>query len=182
LSLLALIGFVVSGSFGSSLHLGSDYSSLGIHGTLDMGVQRLNVKTVGVIGAGVSGVATAIHLKRAGLEVKVFERNPHIGGVWYVGHALFSPWPFADTILLRRVFDERKSKDGAYPSILPSVGDSPEYERSRSKRKDSKSGSPVDEEFTAWESVTVEFAPPGPCYEGLRNNVSTHEMEMQCVS
>jgi len=26
----------------------------------------------------------------------------------------------------------------------------------------------------------VEFAPPGPCYEGLRNNVSTHEMEMQC--
>jgi len=26
----------------------------------------------------------------------------------------------------------------------------------------------------------VEFAPPGPCYAGLRNNVSTHEMEMQC--
>ena len=26
----------------------------------------------------------------------------------------------------------------------------------------------------------MEFAPPGPCYEGLHNNVSTHEMEMQC--
>jgi hypothetical protein len=52
--------------------------------TGDMGDQRLNVKTVGVIGAGVSGVATAIHLRKAGLEVKMFERNPHIGGVWYV--------------------------------------------------------------------------------------------------
>lgn len=47
-----------------------------------MGDQRLNVKTVGVIGAGVSGVATAIHLRKAGLDVKVFERNAHIGGVW----------------------------------------------------------------------------------------------------
>ena len=81
-----------------------------------------------------------------------------------------------------RVFDERKSKDAAYPSIVPSVGDSPEYERSQTKRKDSKSGSPVVEERTKWESALIEFAPPGPCYEGLRNNVSTHEMEMQCVS
>lgn len=51
-----------------------------------MGDQRLNVKTVGVIGGGVSGVATAIHLRKSGLNVKVFERNPHIGGVWYVQH------------------------------------------------------------------------------------------------
>jgi cation diffusion facilitator CzcD-associated flavoprotein CzcO len=87
-----------------------------------------------------------------------------------------------DTIPSYRVFDERKSKDAAYPSVLPSVGDSPEYERSRTKRKDSKSGSPVNEELTEWESASVEFAPPGPCYEGLKNNVSTHEMEMQCVS
>lgn len=47
-----------------------------------MGDLRLDVKTVGVIGAGVSGVATAVHLRKAGLDVKVFERNPHIGGVW----------------------------------------------------------------------------------------------------
>lgn len=85
-------------------------------------------------------------------------------------------------VLSPRVFDERKSKDAAYPSVLPSVGDSPDYERSRTKRKDSKTGSPVDEVPTEWESASVEFAPPGPCYEGLRNNVSTHEMEMQCVS
>jgi hypothetical protein len=92
-------------------------------------------------------------------------------------------WHFLQVLTFsHRVFDERKSKDAAYPSIVPSVGDSPEYERSRTKRKDSKSGSPVGEEPTEWESASIEFAPPGPCYEGLRNNVSTHEMEMQCVS
>lgn len=48
-----------------------------------MAEQRLNVKTVGVIGAGVSGVASAVHLRKAGLDVTVFERNPHVGGVWY---------------------------------------------------------------------------------------------------
>ena len=50
--------------------------------------QRLQVKTVGVIGAGVSGVASAIHLRKAGLQVTVFERNSHVGGVWYVARAL----------------------------------------------------------------------------------------------
>lgn len=46
--------------------------------------QHLQVKTVGIIGAGVSGVASAIHLRKAGLQVTVFERNSHVGGVWYV--------------------------------------------------------------------------------------------------
>jgi cation diffusion facilitator CzcD-associated flavoprotein CzcO len=147
-----------------------------------MGDQRLDVKTVGVIGAGVSGVATAIHLRKAGLDVKVFERNPHIGGVWYVRNRPQNMPLLANITLPRRVFDERRSKDAAYPSILPSTGDSPEYERSRTKRQDSKTGSPVEEEPTEWESASIDFAPPGPCYEGLRNNVSTHEMEMQCVS
>ncbi|KAM0713546.1 hypothetical protein Q7P37_010508 [Cladosporium fusiforme] len=131
---------------------------------IKMSEHRLDVRTVAVIGAGVSGVASAVHLRKAGLDVTVFERNPHVGGVW--------------------VFDERTSKDAPYPSILPSVGDSPEHELARSKRKDSKTGSPVDEEAApAWDdspSASVAFAPPGPCYAGLKNNVSTHEMEMQC--
>jgi cation diffusion facilitator CzcD-associated flavoprotein CzcO len=42
------------------------------------------VKRVGVIGAGVSGVAAAAYLKRAGLDVIVFERSSISGGVWYV--------------------------------------------------------------------------------------------------
>jgi monoamine oxidase len=49
--------------------------------------QRIQVKTVGVIGAGVSGVASAIHLRKAGLQVTVFERNSHVGGVWYVARS-----------------------------------------------------------------------------------------------
>lgn len=44
--------------------------------------QNLNVRTVAVIGAGVSGVAAAIHLKRSGLSVTVYERNKHVGGIW----------------------------------------------------------------------------------------------------
>lgn len=44
----------------------------------------LNVRTVAVIGAGISGVASALHLKAAGLDVTVFERASRAGGVWYV--------------------------------------------------------------------------------------------------
>lgn len=40
------------------------------------------IRTVAVIGAGVSGVCSAIHLKAAGLDVTVFERSAHVGGVW----------------------------------------------------------------------------------------------------
>lgn len=52
--------------------------------------QRLQVKTVGIIGAGVSGVASAIHLRKAGLQITVFERNSHVGGVWYIAKAFLS--------------------------------------------------------------------------------------------
>lgn len=37
---------------------------------------------VAVIGAGISGVVTAAHLKSADVEVKVFERANASGGVW----------------------------------------------------------------------------------------------------
>lgn len=47
-----------------------------------MAKQRLKIRRVAVIGAGVSGVAAAIHLKRAGLEVTVYERNARAGGIW----------------------------------------------------------------------------------------------------
>lgn len=39
---------------------------------------------VAVIGAGVSGVATAAHLIAAHVNVTVFERAPVSGGVWSV--------------------------------------------------------------------------------------------------
>jgi cation diffusion facilitator CzcD-associated flavoprotein CzcO len=42
----------------------------------------MDVRTVAVIGAGVSGVSSAIHLRNAGLDVTVFERGDVAGGVW----------------------------------------------------------------------------------------------------
>jgi len=39
-------------------------------------------KRVAIIGAGISGVVTAAHLKNSGLEVTIFERNNAAGGVW----------------------------------------------------------------------------------------------------
>jgi glycine/D-amino acid oxidase-like deaminating enzyme len=41
-------------------------------------------KRVAVIGAGVSGVTSAKHLKERGLEVVVFERSRQAGGNWSV--------------------------------------------------------------------------------------------------
>lgn len=48
-----------------------------------MAQQQSKLRRVAVIGAGVSGVAAAIHLKREGLEVTVYERNARAGGIWY---------------------------------------------------------------------------------------------------
>ena len=45
---------------------------------------QLSPISVAIIGAGVSGVAAAVHLKRAGLEVTVYERSAKAGGIWYV--------------------------------------------------------------------------------------------------
>ncbi len=47
-----------------------------------MAQQSIKVDRVAVIGAGVSGVAAGIHLKRAGLDVTVYERNARAGGIW----------------------------------------------------------------------------------------------------
>ena len=47
-----------------------------------MAETTLSIQTVAVIGAGVSGVAAAIHLKKAGLEVTIYERNATAGGIW----------------------------------------------------------------------------------------------------
>ncbi|KAF2084656.1 FAD/NAD(P)-binding domain-containing protein [Saccharata proteae CBS 121410] len=62
-------------------------------------------KTVAVIGAGISGVVTAAHLKAAGLDVVVFERSAKAGGVW--------------------VYDEQKPLEPSYPSEKASVATNP---------------------------------------------------------
>ncbi|KAF2421056.1 FAD/NAD(P)-binding domain-containing protein [Tothia fuscella] len=58
---------------------------------------------VAIIGAGISGVVTAAHLQKAGLNVTVFERNHASGGVW--------------------LYDERRPLEPKYPSIRASEGE-----------------------------------------------------------
>lgn len=42
------------------------------------------IREVAVIGAGVSGISSAVHLRLQGLRVTVFERSAVSGGVWSV--------------------------------------------------------------------------------------------------
>lgn len=103
------------------------------------------IRDVAVIGAGISGITSAAHLLRQGLKVTVFERSSQVGGVWH--------------------YDERIAKDPTYPNVSPSVAD----------QADSESWPHGSHSFKApsFEDVSVEHAPPGPCYKGLRNNVPT---------
>ncbi|KAI0431487.1 hypothetical protein F5Y09DRAFT_193136 [Xylaria sp. FL1042] len=64
---------------------------------------RTPIKTVAVIGAGISGVTSAAHLIKEGFEVTVFERTGTIGGVWY--------------------YDERVDRDPPFPNLVPPAQD-----------------------------------------------------------
>jgi len=45
--------------------------------------EQLKGFTVAIIGAGMSGLNAAVHLKRTGIPFVVFEKNPSVGGTWY---------------------------------------------------------------------------------------------------
>ncbi|THY11034.1 dimethylaniline monooxygenase [Aureobasidium pullulans] len=126
----------------------------------------MDVKTVAIIGAGVSGVSSAIHLKNAGLEVTVFERGDVAGGVW--------------------VYNDRTAVEPSYPSTIPSTGDSPAFDTLlKTTNRGARRDSPVDQDSidakTSVDNNDLEIlhAPPGPCYIGLHNNVSTPEMKLR---
>ena len=70
-----------------------------------MAQQQLKLQRVAVIGAGVSGVAAAVHLKREGLDVTVYERNARAGGIWYEFH--HCTFPNSLTVLLNSLQDIR---------------------------------------------------------------------------
>ncbi|RFU25455.1 hypothetical protein B7463_g10880, partial [Scytalidium lignicola] len=125
----------------------------------------LDVKRVAVIGAGVSGVASAAHLKASGLDVTVFERTAKVGGVW--------------------VFDPRRPPEPTYPSVTPSVAETAYFkvkadEVDDSDSKSVDSGVEIDKEEQ--DDPAILHAPPGPCYEGLQNNVPTGLMELSLNS
>ena len=108
-----------------------------------------SIRTVAVIGGGISGVSAAAHLLKQGLGVVLFERSNVAGGVWH--------------------FDSRAAPDPAFPNEKPSVGD---YQ---SKPEHAYSTPPPEADDL--DALEVSHAPPGPCYAGLMNNVSTPLMQ-----
>jgi cation diffusion facilitator CzcD-associated flavoprotein CzcO len=120
-------------------------------------------KTVAVIGAGISGICAAAHLLKQGLRVTVYERSGVAGGVWH--------------------YDERVSDDVPYPNTTPSRGDYRVSERGEfacaTETPNHLGNAHGGVNIGGSEGVPireVEFAPPGPCYAGLKNNVPTSVM------
>ncbi|KAJ3537114.1 hypothetical protein NM208_g6448 [Fusarium decemcellulare] len=112
---------------------------------------------VAVIGSGVSGICAGAHLLKQGAKVAVFERSEVSSGVWH--------------------FDSRIDTNSVnYPSKPASFGDyATTYPGQFLPQRHSKNGtyqhplSASDED-----ALQVAFAPPGPCYSGLKNNVPTN--------
>ncbi|CAF9921455.1 MAG: hypothetical protein ALECFALPRED_001807 [Alectoria fallacina] len=110
---------------------------------------------VGIVGAGISGVVAGAHLKAAGIDITVFERSSQAGGVW--------------------LYDERLPPEPTYPSMKPSEADFHlgDEQSPRGKRYQRRQLAPGDD---------LKHAPPGPCYEGLTNNVPTRMMKLKINS
>ncbi|ETS73533.1 hypothetical protein PFICI_14479 [Pestalotiopsis fici W106-1] len=124
-------------------------------GSLDRTDHSLqSVSEVAVIGAGISGITSAAHLLRQGIKPTVFERSSQVGGVWH--------------------YDDRVAKEPNYPNIQP-----PPPTQSRpiiSRAND------LTAQTRSFEDVSIEHAPPGPCYKGLRNNVPTALMRSMLMN
>lgn len=67
------------------------------------------IRSVAIIGAGLSGLVSAVHLLRAGINITIFERANHVGGAWK-----YSPQP---------------DRDPPFPSVRPPIPDWAEVER-----------------------------------------------------
>ena len=78
---------------------------------------RSRHQRVAVIGAGISGVNAAAHLRKEGLAVTVFERSSAAGGIWY---ARISRQHGLHLLIDLRLYDERRPLEPSYPSALAS--------------------------------------------------------------
>jgi cation diffusion facilitator CzcD-associated flavoprotein CzcO len=135
-----------------------------------MSTDPKHIKTVAVVGGGISGVCSAAHLLRQGLDVTLFERSGIAGGVWHL--------------------DQRSAFDPQYPNERPSVGDYDQHPPATGcystpprtpTPTESRSQSTASERSQLFDLTTNELeirhAPPGPCYEGLKNNVGLRQMK-----
>ncbi|KAI0383231.1 hypothetical protein F5Y04DRAFT_250891 [Hypomontagnella monticulosa] len=64
---------------------------------MDNSTQSGQIRTVAVIGAGLSGIVSAAHLIRTGIDVTVFERANVVGGAWEFSPQIDRDPPFPST-------------------------------------------------------------------------------------
>ncbi|KAL9544528.1 hypothetical protein MBANPS3_007573 [Mucor bainieri] len=111
-------------------------------------VFKSDIQKVAVIGAGPSGLASARHLKEAGLSVRVFDRNSYVGGVWVYSETP-RPKPKMPTSRVARQHVE------------------PATEEPQKK---------LFEMTPEMQSLLLTKKPPSACYRDLYNNTATHLM------
>ncbi|KAK8140003.1 hypothetical protein PG984_000069 [Apiospora sp. TS-2023a] len=111
-----------------------------------------DIKTVAVIGAGISGVVSAAHLLRAGMDVTVFERGDEVGGAW--------------------IYSEQPDRDPPFPN---------DRIQSRPPAGTASSGKLEHAEQTngampGLEDAARAFAPPGPVYTSMKSRSDEVQM------
>lgn len=104
------------------------------------------IKRVAVIGSGPSGTPAARHLREAGLEVHVFERQPSPGGIWNI---------------------TSKTTGVSHPQPPPSSAAFTPVARGRQ-------GARLYDDWDGQDRET--FNPPNPAYWSLENNLPTQTM------
>ncbi|KAK7224873.1 hypothetical protein V2G26_012876 [Clonostachys chloroleuca] len=113
---------------------------------------------VAVIGSGISGISTAAHLLRQGVNVTVFERSGELGGIWN--------------------YKETPSPGPSYPSVRPSANDygslAPHYERT--VKGEPSADLDAFSNAHQFQNGEPSFTPSSACYAGLYTNIPTSLM------
>lgn len=127
------------------------------------------IKTVGIVGAGVSGLSTARVLLAHGIRCTLFERNATLGGVWAEGYSNFGAqvqrelyefpdWPlpgeapdFTPGPVIQRYLEGYARHFGVWPNIRFNAGVTSLRERARKEPgwvvTYEQNGSHLEEEF-----------------------------------
>ncbi|KAK7968795.1 dimethylaniline monooxygenase [Apiospora saccharicola] len=113
---------------------------------------RLEIETAAVIGAGISGVVSAAHLLRAGIDVTVFERADGVGGAW--------------------IYNEQPDRDPPFPN---------ERIQSRTPAGTASSDKLGHAERTngampGLDDAAHAFGPPGPVYTSMKSRSDEVQM------
>lgn len=114
------------------------------------------IRTVAVIGAGVSGVPATRHLREAGLEVTVFERQSKAGGIWNWSPEITKPLSVPTPAPSHGAFFPQVPAEAGPEPVTKTLDDADHGQRLR-------------------------FSPPNPVYWSLSNNVPIPTMAVSCA-